>query len=184
MRGSWRPNNAEHSLFWPRRWIKTLFTHIHIRSTPKGIEDVSAYPYLFAELMGHGWSAEELTKLAGGNLIRVFSEVSQSRVELEVTNSPSAHKPCGGRMEIGSFCGLPSVLAFRFTPPTFWNCKPLSYLSHFYCFASLIHPIVTRQIFSFAGRTCPRYEADEQREAVRGYSQLPTATSNVGRATL
>lgn len=45
-------------------------------STPKGIEDVSAYPYLFAELMGHGWAAEELTKLAGGNLLRVFSEVS------------------------------------------------------------------------------------------------------------
>jgi microsomal dipeptidase-like Zn-dependent dipeptidase len=44
-------------------------------STPKGIEDVSAYPYLFAELMGHGWTAEELTKLAGGNLLRVFSEV-------------------------------------------------------------------------------------------------------------
>lgn len=45
-------------------------------STPKGIEDVSAYPYLFAELMGHGWTAEELTKLAGGNLLRVFSEVT------------------------------------------------------------------------------------------------------------
>lgn len=45
-------------------------------STPKGIEDVSAYPHLFAELMGHGWSGDELAKLAGGNLLRVFSEVS------------------------------------------------------------------------------------------------------------
>jgi hypothetical protein len=45
-------------------------------STPKGIEDVGTYPYLFAELMGHGWSAEELVKLAGGNLLRVFSEVT------------------------------------------------------------------------------------------------------------
>ena len=44
-------------------------------STPKGIEDVGTYPYLFAELMGHGWSVEELVKLAGGNLLRVFSEV-------------------------------------------------------------------------------------------------------------
>lgn len=26
--------------------------------------------------MGHGWTAEELTKLAGGNVLRVFSEVS------------------------------------------------------------------------------------------------------------
>lgn len=48
-------------------------------STPRGIEDVSGYPYLFAELMGHGWNAEELTKLAGGNLLRVFSEVSPKR---------------------------------------------------------------------------------------------------------
>ncbi|CRK93915.1 CLUMA_CG007442, isoform A [Clunio marinus] len=46
-----------------------------INFTPKGIDDVSAYPYLFAELMGHGWTAEELTKLAGGNLLRVLSEV-------------------------------------------------------------------------------------------------------------
>jgi Membrane dipeptidase (Peptidase family M19) len=49
---------------------------IKTNSTPKGIEDVSGYPYLFAELMGHGWTAEELTKLAGGNLLRVFSEVN------------------------------------------------------------------------------------------------------------
>lgn len=39
------------------------------------MEDPSAYPYLFAELMGHGWSIEELTKLAGANLLRVMSEV-------------------------------------------------------------------------------------------------------------
>lgn len=53
-------------------------------STPKGIEDVSAYPYLFAELMGHGWAAEELTKLAGGNLLRVFSEVSWPPTALSI----------------------------------------------------------------------------------------------------
>lgn len=39
------------------------------------MEDPSAYPYLFAELMGHGWSVEELTKLAGANLLRVMNEV-------------------------------------------------------------------------------------------------------------
>lgn len=61
------------SFFWPRTHNEH---HLHPHSTPKGIEDVSAYPYLFAELMGHGWAAEDLTKLAGGNLLRVFSEVS------------------------------------------------------------------------------------------------------------
>ena len=39
------------------------------------MEDASAYPYLFAELMGHGWNVEELTKLAGANLLRVMNEV-------------------------------------------------------------------------------------------------------------
>lgn len=34
---------------------------------------------LFAELIGHGWSAEELTKLASGNILRVLSEVEAVR---------------------------------------------------------------------------------------------------------
>uniref|UniRef100_A0A1B0D474 Dipeptidase n=1 Tax=Phlebotomus papatasi TaxID=29031 RepID=A0A1B0D474_PHLPP len=48
-------------------------------STPKGLEDVSTYPMLFAELMGDGWTAEELTKLAGQNFLRVMSEVERVR---------------------------------------------------------------------------------------------------------
>lgn len=70
-------NSISHCCFFSRLspgTYQTLITYAF--STPKGIEDVSAYPYLFAELMGHGWTAEELTKLAGGNLLRVFSEVN------------------------------------------------------------------------------------------------------------
>lgn len=48
-------------------------------STPKGLEDVSTYPTLFAELMGDGWSLEELSKLAGQNFLRVLSEVEELR---------------------------------------------------------------------------------------------------------
>lgn len=65
------------------------------RSTPKGIEDVSGYPYLFAELMGHGWTVEELTKLAGGNLLRVFSEVSFVRKLFCVAHSSGIELVCG-----------------------------------------------------------------------------------------
>ncbi|XP_055683996.1 uncharacterized protein LOC129790516 [Lutzomyia longipalpis] len=50
-----------------------------INYTPKGLEDVSTYPMLFAELMGDGWTAEELTKLAGQNFLRVMSEVERVR---------------------------------------------------------------------------------------------------------
>ncbi|VVC90919.1 unnamed protein product, partial [Leptidea sinapis] len=41
--------------------------------TPQGLEDVSSYPLLFAELMETGWTMEELKKLAGLNFIRVLS---------------------------------------------------------------------------------------------------------------
>lgn len=48
-------------------------------STPIGLEDASKYPVLFAELIGHGWSVEELTKLASGNILRVLNEVEAVR---------------------------------------------------------------------------------------------------------
>lgn len=40
--------------------------------TPAGLEDVGAYPNLFAELMRRGWSDRDLAKLAGGNVLRAL----------------------------------------------------------------------------------------------------------------
>ena len=37
-----------------------------------GLEDVSAYPALFAELLGRGWTEPDCAALAGGNLLRVL----------------------------------------------------------------------------------------------------------------
>ena len=39
---------------------------------PTGLEDVSTYPALLAELMERGWSDEDVAKLAGGNILRVM----------------------------------------------------------------------------------------------------------------
>jgi membrane dipeptidase len=39
---------------------------------PDGLEDVSTYPALFAELAERGYSDEDLTKVAGGNVLRVM----------------------------------------------------------------------------------------------------------------
>ncbi|XP_060651699.1 uncharacterized protein LOC132788337 [Drosophila nasuta] len=50
-----------------------------INYTPKGLEDVSSYPTLFAELLGGGWTIDELTKLAGGNFLRVMQQVEKLR---------------------------------------------------------------------------------------------------------
>lgn len=51
-----------------------------INSAPQGLEDVSKYPHLFAELMRDPrWSEEDLKKLAGLNFLRVFREVEELR---------------------------------------------------------------------------------------------------------
>lgn len=51
-------------------------------STPQGLEDVSSYPLLFAELMEEGWSIEDLRKLAGQNLLRVMEAAEKVSQEL------------------------------------------------------------------------------------------------------
>lgn len=55
----------------------------------KGLEDVSTYPKLFAELVQRGWSDENLRKLASGNVMRVFSEVEQVSARIGATEHPS-----------------------------------------------------------------------------------------------
>ncbi|XP_023943541.2 uncharacterized protein LOC112049750 [Bicyclus anynana] len=53
-----------------------------INYTPQGLEDVSSYPLLFAELMEDGWSIEDLKKLAGLNLLRVLNAAERVSREL------------------------------------------------------------------------------------------------------
>ncbi len=47
------------------------------RSVPTGLEDVSRYPNLIRELLKLGYGAEDLEKIFGGNLLRVWSEVEK-----------------------------------------------------------------------------------------------------------
>ena len=42
--------------------------------TPQGLEDVSGYPNLIAELLTRGWSQAELSKLTWGNAVRVLRD--------------------------------------------------------------------------------------------------------------
>ncbi len=47
---------------------------------PKGLEDVSKYPNLFAALLtdpDQPWTEEELGKLASGNVIRVLGDIEK-----------------------------------------------------------------------------------------------------------
>ncbi|HEU4587997.1 MAG TPA: dipeptidase [Gemmatimonadales bacterium] len=48
-----------------------------ISNTPVGLEDVSKFPDLFAELIRRGWSDADLKKLAGQNLLRALRQAEQ-----------------------------------------------------------------------------------------------------------
>ena len=50
-----------------------------ITDTPVGMEDVSTFLALFAELSRRGWSEEDLAKLAGGNVLRAWRESTIQR---------------------------------------------------------------------------------------------------------
>ena len=57
--------------------------------TPEGLEDVSAYPALFAELARRGWSDADLARLAGGNVLRAMREAEAVAAHLQATTPPS-----------------------------------------------------------------------------------------------
>jgi membrane dipeptidase len=54
-----------------------------------GLEDVSKYPDLFAELIRRGWSDADLKKLAGENMLRVFAQTEQVAKRLQKERPPS-----------------------------------------------------------------------------------------------
>ena len=60
-----------------------------ISSTPVGMEDVSSYPVLFAELSRRGWTEEELSKLAGENVLRVMRQAEAVARKLQRERGPS-----------------------------------------------------------------------------------------------
>jgi membrane dipeptidase len=48
-----------------------------IFTTPKQLEDVSCYPNITQELLNRGYSKEQIHKILGGNLLRVFRQAEQ-----------------------------------------------------------------------------------------------------------
>jgi membrane dipeptidase len=61
-----------------------------ITSVPEGLEDVSTYPALTAELLKRGYKEEEVKKILGLNLLRVWkaAEVTASRLQKQRGPSP------------------------------------------------------------------------------------------------
>jgi membrane dipeptidase len=57
-----------------------------ITEVVEGLEDVSTYPALFAELARRGWSDNDLRKLAGENFLRVFAQAEAVAKRLQRQN--------------------------------------------------------------------------------------------------
>ncbi len=100
---AWRRSNPE-----PRATIAQVADHIdHIRrvagidhiglgsdfdgitSTIEGLEDVSTYPRLTAELLRRGYSEAEVKKILGLNVLRVMRAVENVAARLQRTRPPS-----------------------------------------------------------------------------------------------
>jgi membrane dipeptidase len=60
-----------------------------ITETVVGLEDVSKFPALFAELARRGWSDADLAKLANGNVMRVLADAERVSAKLRETTKPS-----------------------------------------------------------------------------------------------
>jgi membrane dipeptidase len=61
---------------------------------PVGMEDVSSYPLLFAELVRRGWSDRDLAKLSRGNILRVMREAEAVAARLSRgTGQPRRRRP-------------------------------------------------------------------------------------------
>jgi membrane dipeptidase len=99
----WRVENPE-----PRATLSQVADHIdHIRkvagidhiglggdfdgitSVVQGLEDVSTYPDLTAELLRRGYSDEDVKKIIGLNVLRAWREAEQAAAKLQKTRGPS-----------------------------------------------------------------------------------------------
>ena len=56
---------------------------------PKGLEDVSRFPYLIAELIKRGWTDPDLAKLTGGNILRVLRQAETNATRIATHRPPS-----------------------------------------------------------------------------------------------
>ncbi|KAK4110645.1 membrane dipeptidase [Canariomyces notabilis] len=59
-----------------------------IQDTPRGLEDVSKFPDLVAELLSQGVSDYDVAKVVGGNLLRVWTEVEAVAERMQKVGEP------------------------------------------------------------------------------------------------
>lgn len=66
-----------------------------ISSTPEGLEGVEKFPQLVAALLGAGLSEDDVGKIVGGNLVRVWKEIEEVGGKLREAGEPVNEEPEG-----------------------------------------------------------------------------------------
>jgi len=56
-------------------------------SWPTGLEDVSKFPNLIAELVRRGWSDEDITKVMGGNVLRALEQAEKVAAQMQAAGA-------------------------------------------------------------------------------------------------
>ncbi|MEO6811448.1 MAG: dipeptidase [Isosphaeraceae bacterium] len=64
-----------------------------INASPVGLEDVSCFPRLTEELLKRDYSEEDVHKILGGNVLRVFRAAGQVAEQLRKTTAPEVDQP-------------------------------------------------------------------------------------------
>jgi membrane dipeptidase len=105
-RAEWMDSHARKAGPAPRANLEQLCDHIEYMThragidhigigsdffggqVPDGLEDVSKFPDLLAELVRRGWSDGHIGKIAGGNFLRVFRAVERTAKALQKSETP------------------------------------------------------------------------------------------------
>jgi membrane dipeptidase len=63
-----------------------------VECLPQGIDSVADLPKITQELVDRGYSAQDIHKILGGNLLRVFAEVEKTAREIQHENNPDTRQ--------------------------------------------------------------------------------------------
>ncbi|KAI0012845.1 putative dipeptidase [Xylariaceae sp. FL0662B] len=72
-----------------------------ISSTPRGLDDVSKYPDLIAELLKRGVSDKDAGKIVGGNILRVWGDVEKVAAKLQAAGELVLEDDLPGLRNVG-----------------------------------------------------------------------------------